>query len=195
MLIVLTGIDGSGKTTAAQALVASARQRGERALLLSNYAGRRRMSLLGNRLGLKFHPRFADTVETIIRSINVLSSHARAHRCQGLVVMDRHLYCQLALRSARGLPRGFLLPWILQLLPNPDLVVHFMIDPEQAHRRVLARGTDSETLQELSALDAAYRSLPDFAGFTEISAGSAPGHVLAQLQQVIETRWLAAGLH
>jgi dTMP kinase len=153
------------------------------------------MSLLGNRLGLKFHPRFADTVQTIIRTINVLVSHVRAHRHQGLVVMDRHLYCQLALRSARGLPRGFLLPWILRLLPNPDLVVHFMIGPEQAHRRVLARGTDSETLQELSALDAAYRSLPEFAGFTEISAGSAPGHVLVQLQQVMETRWLGAGLH
>ncbi|MGX9898842.1 hypothetical protein ACW0JT_01335 [Arthrobacter sp. SA17] len=98
---MLTGIDGSGKTTAAQAL---AGDRG--ALLLSNYAGRRRISLLAARSGLRFHARLSDAVETIIRTFNVLVSHARAHNHPGLVVMDRHLYCQLALRRAKGLPQA-----------------------------------------------------------------------------------------
>jgi dTMP kinase len=63
-----------------------------------------------------------------------------------------------------------------------------MIDPEQAHARVLARGTDSESLRDLNTLDAAYRSLPEFSGFTEVSASSTPTEVLSQLRQVMETR-------
>ncbi|WP_458114606.1 AAA family ATPase [Arthrobacter sp. R1-13] len=181
MLIVLTGIDGSGKTTAAQAL---ARDRG--ALLLSNYAGRRRMSLLAARFGLRFHARLADAVETIIRTFNVLVSHARAQNQPGLVVMDRHLYCQLALRQAKGLPRGRFLPCLLRRLPKPDMVVHLVVDPEQALGRVLARGTDTESLEELSGLDAAYRSLPEYQDFLKLDASGTPDDVLAALSQLLE---------
>lgn len=181
LLIVLTGIDGSGKTTAAQAL---ARDRG--ALLLSNYAGRRRMSLLANRFGLRFQPRLADAVETTIRTFNVLVSHARAHNHPGLVVMDRHLYCQLALRQAKSLPRGRFLPRLLRMLPKPDMVVHLVVEPEQALQRVMARGTDMESLEELSDLDAAYRSIPEYKDFLKIDAGGTPDEVLAALSQLLK---------
>lgn len=186
MLIVLTGIDGSGKTTAAQAL---ARDRG--ALLLSNYAGRRRMSLFADRSGLRFPARLADAVETTVRTVNVLVSHARAKNYGGLVVMDRHLFCQLALRQAKGLPRGRFLPYLLRMLPKPDMVVHLVVDPEQALGRVLARGTDTESLEELRSLDAAYRSLPEYEDFLKIDASGTPDEVLAALSQLVEVH--AAG--
>jgi dTMP kinase len=185
LLIVLTGIDGSGKTTAARAVVDAARRAGKDALLLRNYAGRRRMSLLSARRGAQFHPRLADAVETLIRTANVLVSHARAHRCPGLVIMDRHLHCQLALRQARGLPRGRILPFLLRKLPQPDLVIHLVIDPEEAHRRVLARGTDTETLDELSSFRAAYQSIPEYAHFTEVAAGGTPAEVFSKLSLAI----------
>lgn len=185
MLIVLTGIDGSGKTTAARSVVAAARSAGGDALLLSNYAGRRRMSLLGARFGVHLPPRLADAVETVIRSANVLMSHARAHRHPGLVIMDRHLYCQLALRHARQLPRGRVLPFILAKLPKPDLVLHLVITPEQAHQRILARGTDAETLEELDSFRAAYRAIPEYAQFTELEADGTPDEVLAKLTLAI----------
>ena len=185
MLIVLTGIDGSGKTTAARAVVAAARRRGESALLLRNYAGRRRMSVLGERWGVRLHPRVADAVETLIRTVNVLISHVKAYRYPGLVIMDRHLHCQLALRQARGLPRGRFLPLLLRKLPKPDLVIHLVIDPVEAHRRVAARGTDSETLQELAAFRDAYRSIPEYAGFTELSAGGTPEDMISRLSLAI----------
>lgn len=181
MLIVLTGIDGSGKSTAAQAL---ARDRG--ALLLSNYAGRRRISLLAAGFGLRFHARLADAVETTIRTFNVLVSHARAHNHPGLVVMDRHLYCQLALRQAKGLPRGRILPCLLRMLPTPDIVIHLVVDPEQALRRVLARATDTESLEELDALDAAYRSLPEYEDFLKLDANGTPDEVFAGLSQLLD---------
>lgn len=185
MLIVLTGIDGSGKTTAAQATVKAARRAGQNALLLRNYAGRRRMSLLSAQFGVQLHPRLADAVETAIRTANVVVSHARAHRHPGLVIMDRHLHCQLALRQARGLPRGRLLPFLLAKFPQPDVVLHLVIDPEQAHQRVMARGTDTETLEELNTLRAAYQSIPEYEHFTELAASGTPEEVLSQLSLAI----------
>mgnify|MGYP000141383624 CR=1 FL=1 len=185
MLIVLTGIDGSGKTTAAEATVEAARQAGKSALLLRNYAGRRGMSLLGARLGVQLPARAADAIETAVRTSNVLNSHRRARKFRGLVVMDRHLHCQLALRGVRGLPRGRFLPWLIRTLPAPDLVIYLDIDPEESHARILTRGTDSERLEDLVALRNAYRSLPEYSRFTHITAGGSPGEVLSRVQAAI----------
>ena len=188
MLIVLTGIDGSGKTTAARSLVAAARAEGSKALLLSNYAGRRRMSLLSARLGIHLPARLADAAETTTRVFNVLVSAVRATRFEGLVVMDRHLHCQLALREARGLRRGRLLPWLLRTLPAPDRVLHLDVSPEEAHRRILARGTDEESLADLTALRNAYRALPEYADTVKIDAGGKPSDVLVRLIDAVDSQ-------
>ncbi|MET4136006.1 thymidylate kinase [Pseudarthrobacter sp. PvP090] len=185
MLIVLTGIDGSGKTTAARALVDAARRAGKGALFLGNYAGRRQMSLISARLGIHLPPRLADCLETAVRTFNVLNSHRRAKRFPGLVVMDRDLHCQLALRRMQGLPRGRVLLFLIRTLPQPDLLIYLDIDPREAHARVLARGTDSERLEDLESLRDAYRSLPEFTGFTSIPADGQPAEVLARLHAAI----------
>lgn len=192
MLIVLTGIDGSGKSRAAQALVTAARAEGKKALLLNNHAGRRSMSVLGERLGIRWPLRLGEAVETTLRVINVLVSHAKASRFDGLVVMDRHLYCQLALRAAKGLPRGRLLPWLLSRLPAPDAVVHLEIEPALAHRRIMARGTDAETLADLSAFRDAYRSMPEYGAFLEVDGGRPPAEVLAALKNIVRGMTLRA---
>ncbi|MBT2250230.1 thymidylate kinase [Arthrobacter sp. BHU FT2] len=179
MIIVLTGIDGSGKSTAALSLVQAVRARGGKALLLSNHAGRRTMSVLAAACGVRIPGRLADAVESVVRTANVLASHLRASRCDGLVVMDRHLHCQLALRSAKGLPRGRFLPWLLAALPRPAAVVHLDLDPVEAHRRITARGTDVETLADLVAFRDGYAALPGFGAFIRVDA-SLPAPELAQ---------------
>jgi dTMP kinase len=179
MIIVLTGIDGSGKSTAARALVQAVRSRGGKALLLSNHAGRRTMSVLAARWGVQLPAKAADAAETLLRVSNVLVSHLRARSFDGVVVMDRHLHCQLALRTTKGLPRGRFLPWLLAALPQPAAVVHLALDPAEAHRRIAARGTDSETLADLSAFRDAYAGLPEFGGFIQVDA-SLPAAELAQ---------------
>jgi dTMP kinase len=185
LLLVLTGIDGAGKTTAARAAVEAVRLAGGNALLLRNHAGRRTMSQWSERSGIRLSPRLADSLETGIRVVNVLVSHARARGFPGLVVMDRHLYCQLALRSVRGTPHGRFLPWLLRRLPAPDLVIHFDVAPEQAVERIRLRGTDSESLEELTAFSEGYRSLPQFPGFVRIDAGCGQDEVLAALTAAV----------
>ncbi|GGJ36534.1 dTMP kinase [Paenarthrobacter histidinolovorans] len=190
MLIVLTGIDGSGKTTAARALVESARVEGRSALLLSNHAGRRQFSLLAEKVGFTMPPRVADFIETGVRLFTVLVNHARARRADSLVVMDRHLHCQLALRESKGLERGRLLQWLLRMLPAPDLAVHFDVDPRRAHQRVMARGTDKETLADLRAFRDAYRALPELSGFVVVDANGTPDEVLTRLNRLIDAKEL-----
>lgn len=179
MIIVLTGIDGSGKSTAAQALVSTVQASGGAALLLNNHAGRRSMSVLGARLGVRPPHRLADTVETTFRVWNVVLNHVRASRFEGLVVMDRHLHCQLALRATKGLRRGRLLPWLLKALPAPDAVMHLEVDPGVAHQRIVARSTDAETFEHLAAFARAYRQLPEYGSFLTVDA-SVPGPEVAQ---------------
>jgi dTMP kinase len=179
VIIVLTGIDGSGKSTAAHALVSAAQAKGGKALVLNNHAGRRSMSLLQDRWGVRLPARVADAVETTFRVWNVLVSHLRASRFDGLVVMDRHLYCQLALRGTKGIPRGRFLPWLLAVLPSPDAVIHLDIEPHEAHRRIVARGTDAETLEDLVAFRDAYLALPEYRSFIKVDA-AVPAPELAE---------------
>ena len=179
MIIVLTGIDGSGKSTAAQALVSAVQADGGTALLLNNHAGRRSMSVVSARLGFRLPARAADAVETTFRVWNVLVNHVRASGFDRVVIMDRHLHCQLALRATKGLGRGRVLPWLLGALPAPDAIVHLEVDPAVAHQRIVARGTDAETLDDLVAFARGYRQLPEYGRFVKIDA-SVPGPELAQ---------------
>lgn len=171
----------------------AARLAGGKALLLRNHAGRRNLTQWSARSGIPLNPRLADALETVIRTFNVVVSHTRAIRFPGLVVMDRHIYCQLGLRSVRGIPRGRFLPWLLRHLPGPDLVIHFDIAPEQALERILLRGTDTETLEELTALSEGYRALPEFPGFLRIDAGGAQNEVLDALTDAINAAAGGAG--
>ncbi|MET3141655.1 UNVERIFIED_ORG: dTMP kinase [Arthrobacter sp. UYEF2] len=146
------------------------------------------MSVLAERLGIRWPRRLADIVETTLRVANVLISHAWASRSDGLVVMDRHLHCQLALRTAKGLPRGRLLPWLMSSLPEPDAVVHLYVGPALAHKRIVARGTDSETLTDLADLRDAYRAMPEYPGLVQLDADSTPEGVVAGLKRIVHQR-------
>jgi dTMP kinase len=186
VIIVLTGIDGSGKSTAAHALVSTIQAKGGKVLLLNNHAGRRSMSVLGAKLGIRLPDRLADALETVFRVWNVLVSHVRAARFDGVVVMDRHLYCQLALRTTKGIPRGRFLPWLLAVLPRPDAVIHLDVDPREAHRRIVARGTDAETLEDLTAFRDAYAGLPEYEGFVKVDAALPASELASRLESVVK---------
>jgi dTMP kinase len=185
VIIVLTGIDGSGKSTAARALISAVQGRGGKALLLNNHAGRRTMSVLAARWGFRLPARLADAIETTFRVWNVLVSHLRASRFEGVVVMDRHLYCQLALRTTRGLPHGRFLRWLLKGLPTPAAVVHLDVDAAEAHRRIAARGTDAETLEDLAAFREAYAQLPEYGNFIKVDASVPAPELTRQLDLLV----------
>jgi dTMP kinase len=184
MILVLIGIDGAGKTTAARAL-AQRVPPGTRALVLGNYSGRKTVTGWARRLGLRVPVGMLDAVETLVRLGNVLINSARAARFDGVVIMDRHLHCQLALRAARGMGRGAVVPAALRMLPSPDAVLLLDLPAAEAHRRITARGTDSETLEELQAYRRAYLDLAREASLHVVDAGRAPAAVVDRLEEIL----------
>lgn len=190
--VVVLGIDGAGKTTAARALIAAERAAGREAVLVRNPAGRRWLSRVASRLGVDIPVRWKERFETIVRSVNVLAAHARAalftrrirQRTGALVVMDRHLACQLVLRDVRGLPRGRFLPWLAGRLPAPDAIVLLDLPAEEAYARIHARGEDHEPLDYLRAARAAYLGLAAAEGWHVVDATEAPERVAEALRRV-----------
>lgn len=175
--IVLLGIDGAGKTTAATTLVEGIRATGAWAQLLRNPAGRRWMSRVAVRFDTVLPPLWAHRTESVVRSLNVLLAHARAAVFPGVTVMDRHLACQLVLSSVRGLPHGRLLPWLIARLPKPDLVILVDVPAEVAHARIVARGEDSETLAYLASARATYLELAKAKGWHVLDGTGTPERV------------------
>ncbi|MGX1159656.1 dTMP kinase [Arthrobacter sp. SLBN-100] len=182
-LVVLLGIDGAGKSTAAREV--EELLPGTPVLVLGNYSGRKTISALAERFEVSLPVHVADVLETAVRVFNVLLNHLRAARFDGVVIMDRHLYCQLALRQGRGIHRRRALSALLRLLPPAQAVVYFDVTAEQAHERVTLRGEDQENLEDLEKFRKGYTGLAWYPGFTRIDAGGSTESSALQLKQVI----------
>lgn len=189
--VVLLGIDGAGKTSAARTVIHELRDRGIDAHLYRNPGGRRTLNRWASRRAQTAEAllgaRVLDGIETSLRILAVLRSTLQSRRRRGVVLFDRHLQCQLALRQVRGLPAGVVLPWLLRVLPQPDLVVYLSVDPHTAQTRIASRNTDRETLEFLSVLDASYRRLPDFRSYRVVGADGSAAETAAALLAEIES--------
>lgn len=181
--VVLLGIDGAGKTTTAAALVASEQEAGRAGVLLRNPSGRGWLARASARVGVEAPVRWVDRVETVVRTANVLISgaRARARDREGLVVMDRHLVCQLVLRRVRGLPPGPVLPGLATWVLRGAIVVVLDVPAETAHARILTRGEDDDPLEYLRAARTAYLELAQNHGWAVVEATGAPGQVLVRI--------------
>lgn len=192
-VIVLAGIDGAGKSTAGRLLARRLASAGYPAVLARNPCGRSTLAAWSRRLGLTVPAGLLDAVETGIRCANVLVSQLRAATFPGIVIMDRHLYCQLALKRVKGLGHGRLLTWLLRLLPRPDVVFYLEVPPETALARIMERATDTEDLESLRTFDRAYRELDDFDSFVRIDAGTSSGQIVEDLWRELAASGLVPG--
>ncbi|WP_077490785.1 AAA family ATPase [Sinomonas mesophila] len=193
MRIVLAGVDGSGKSTAARALADAFAARGIESELLAAPGGRRRLDTLARRAGTTairvLGARGLSLLEAGVRAANLLRGERRlASRARppAVVVHDRHAVCQLALDAARGVatPRWF--SRLADRLPPADLVVYLDVPPALAAERVRRRGTDVETEADLAAFDAAYRSLGAFPGFLRVDASGTEEEAAARVLAAVD---------
>lgn len=185
--LVLLGMDGAGKTTAATALTEQLRAAGYAAVQRANPAGRRWLErhLDGRRTLLPV--RWQDAIETPIRALNAVFTWLLAGFFPGWVVSDRHLFCQLVLRRVRGLADG---PWLeaaARGVLGSARVVVLDVDPFVALARVRARGEDEETLSYLMASRLEYLRLAKAYGWPVIDAEADPAVVLERLRELMGT--------
>lgn len=183
LIIVLVGIDGAGKSTAARLLAQRLVSSGQPAIVAKNPCGRSRLNAWCRPLGLQVPARLMDAVETGIRCLNVVVSQLRAGFFPGIVIMDRYLYCQQALKRVEGLGPGRAVPWLLRLLPAPDVVFYFGVPADTARSRVVRRAADSESLEDLEAFDQGYKELEVFPSFVIIDATSPPERIVEDIWQ------------
>lgn len=186
-IIALIGIDGSGKTTQARLLAGWLIANQVRATYSQNAGGRRwfgrlarlfgrpdAQALLGRRLML--------AVEGALRWLAIARGLLRARLTGSVAVMDRYAVCQLASIRAHGGRVGRLTRLAFRMFPTPDVTFLLVVPPDEACRRIEARGTDHERYEFLAAGAAAYRELPQAAGFVLIDADTTPERVHESLR-------------
>ncbi|MFF5084341.1 dTMP kinase [Actinoplanes sp. NPDC000266] len=190
--IALIGIDGSGKTTQAHRLADELAAAGLPAVYRRNAGGRHWVGKVAVRLGRSdaddlIGRRGMLFVESVLRWLAMLRTLLWRVLTGGVVVMDRYAYCQYASLRARGArpaaERRARLAY--RLFPRPDVTFLLAVDPAVAQRRIDARGYDHESMAYLTAADAAYRSLPEFASFVVIDANGTPDEVSAALHAAL----------
>ncbi|WP_404288968.1 thymidylate kinase [Glutamicibacter arilaitensis] len=184
--LIILGMDGAGKTTTIRELVRTLELRGQTAQGLANPAGRRWLSRAALGLGITVPLMIQDKIETMIRIGNIALNTARIAQFSGVTVMDRHLFCQLALRGIRQLPHGRILPWMARKSVQQAQVVVLDVDVRTAHSRIVARGEDSETYAYLHASRAEYLRLAAANGWPVVDATQSTTRVVNELLALVE---------
>jgi dTMP kinase len=194
--VALIGIDGSGKTTQARRLAVELTALGVPARYRQNAGGRRWFGRLAGRLGRRdalalLGRRGLLLVESTLRWLAIARTLVRSSTGDEIAVMDRYAACQYAsirAHARRDYPAGRvsagerLARLLYRVFPPADVTFLLAVEPGEAYRRIEARASDHETMEYLTAADAAYRGLPEFPTFVLIDANRTPDEVAAAIR-------------
>ena len=198
-VVALVGIDGSGKTTQSRRLATRLTGQGRPASYSRNAGGRRWFGRLAERVGRTDAEALLGRaglllVDSVLRWLAIARGLLLARFRGEVAIMDRYAYCQYASIRAHGGGRWERLARLAyRVFPAPDVTFLLTVEPEEAHRRIEARGTDHETLGYLGAADAAYRSLPEHIKFVIIDANNPPDAVARSIGDRIDLLFLPDG--
>jgi dTMP kinase len=165
-LIVLEGIDGSGKTTQARALVRRLRRRGFKAAFFREPTRGR----WGREI--KRHARRADSLtpeeELALfvkdRRENMSKNLRPALAAGRIVVLDRYYFSTIAYQGAKGIDPGRICRLNEAFAVKPDLVVFLDIDAGAGLGRIANRKTRDELFEREDYLVRVARLFAGFKG-------------------------------
>lgn len=200
MLIVLCGIDGSGKTTLGERLSASL----SKELLDSGHSSQVLFTkLIGNgsafvryfKLLVQIDPNFdersqnyAFAFERVRTADETLGELLRTHYA---VVLDRYVHCDIAMSRAHGREESMFYT-VLKHVPLPDLGFIIDVPAEVAMQRINDRQippwvfNENESLLRQGRLE--YLRLAEEFGFEVIDASGTPENALDQMMRCIRQR-------
>ncbi|GEM_PF-2766358 len=201
VLITLSGMDGSGKTTAADRLVADLRARGFNTAYF--YGHRLSYQEEGEHLSvaiafrsfwrhvgrdlpeLERHP-FAKAVFDLCTLVDYLRVRWRLSsvlKPGTIVVTDRYVADVVAFLRFLGPVRGSVEGLLVGTSIEPDISFFFQIDPEVAFSR-----KQEQTLDELRRFAEAYSGLEDVLGLERVRAGGLVEEVQSELRTSLERK-------
>jgi dTMP kinase len=163
LLVVLEGIDGTGKSTLARSLAQQLTLLGHDVVLSREptdgpHGRRLRQSATLGRLSAN------EELETFIadRREHVSSLILPSLAAGRIVVLDRYYFSTAAYQGSRGLDWRAILDRNEAFAPEPDLLLILEIDPTQSLGRIQGRGdaaNEFERLENLQKVDAVFRTL------------------------------------
>jgi dTMP kinase len=166
LLIVLEGIDGSGKTTQARALLRRLRRRGYRAVFFREPTrGRwgREIKRLAARAG-SATPEEQLALFVKDRRENVAKNLKPAKAAGKVVVLDRYYFSTIAYQGAKGLDTGRIRRINEAFAVRPDLVVILDVDAAAGLGRIAGRKTRDELFEREHYLVRVARIFRGFSG-------------------------------
>jgi dTMP kinase len=166
LLIVLEGIDGSGKTTQARALLRRLRRRGRKAVFFREPTrGRwgREIKRLAARAG-SVTPEEELALFVKDRRENVASNLRPAVSAGTIVVLDRYYFSTIAYQGAKGLDTGRIRRMNEAFALRPDLVVILDVDAAAGLGRIAGRKTRDELFEREDYLVRVARVFRSFKG-------------------------------
>lgn len=200
ILVSMAGLDGAGKTTQAKLLAQWLTGDGYSVAIEAPPGpslARRTLSELAGELGIAdFHDVFGPDATHLITAFMRYRDWAERvlpvlPTCQW-VVTDRSAVCHYAAANAVGATNEADLRLVLGRLPRPDLIIYLDVSPQEAHRRLTARGgAGQEEMAFLRANDRAYRELPEFGDFKIVPGSGSVEQVQARLREALRQRFAA----
>lgn len=189
MLVVIEGIDGSGKTTLGRRLTDATIAFGYRARWYPN----RNLSPVRAALdGIAREQGYADRFEmlgrdeaqflaAVLKMRDMLDLAEDFDDPDLVMIMDRYYHSHLALAQVMRTRNEARLRALYSALPDPDLLMLVEVSPAVALGRVRLRGTDSNTSEFLEDFASAYADLASRdPAFTVVSGERTPDEVLAE---------------
>lgn len=193
LVIALIGIDGAGKSTQARRLAEWLNSQGLRAQFVKNPGGRLRLDKIARGLGrphaISLLGRHVFLVtEVLVRWVMIARALLWSRLSRRIAVMDRYTYCEYAVIRARRDRGERMTRALYAAFPRPDVTFLLAASPAEAQRRIEKRGADSEALAYLTALNAAYRALPEADESHIIDADGSVPSVQQALREAVQTR-------
>lgn len=176
-LVAFEGIDGSGKTTAANLLAERLTAHGVGTTLhLNRSLGPVREALDTLACEDGYRDRFdmfgasnAQFMAALLKWRELLDLAPSLNQENHVVIVDRYFYTHLALAVAHETTNDALLRRLFSVFPTPDIALFIDVDPKVAAERVFKRGRDTNSLDFLMRLRDGYMSLPEMRQFQVLS--------------------------
>ncbi|MEM3346204.1 MAG: dTMP kinase [Desulfurococcaceae archaeon] len=151
LFIVLEGIDGSGKTTIAKALIQELEKRGYRTLYTFEPTDSDIVNIIKNKYGSLRDPFIDALAFALDRLIHIKTKIKPALENGFIVLADRYFYSSVAYQSASGAP----IEWVFEVnrwAIKPDIAVYLDVDPKIALQRKTGSFTRFPEFEELGFL-------------------------------------------
>ena len=200
--MAIAGIDGAGKSTLGHGLrrlyerelgpCVVAEQKDDFAIQMANAAAAKKRMTARQYFGnfpFDFAKSFDIVRDHFVRIEPLLQSGVS-------VIVPRSVECRVALAMSRGSESIEKIASILDLIPRADVTIRLRIDPSIACTRVLLRGVDEESVEDLEALS---KSLDEIQAnrddWIEVCAQSDKEDLLHQVSDLLFSRVRSLGIY